>query len=174
MLCLNARPQNRNLRNLTAHHRHFITTIKSWAVLAILEYLIGQRRALLDLAKSVAEKESWNACEQAHAAYAMHFRFFKQRRQNSTARAVPLRFRAHHDRPYLHKMRSVKMQSAASQKHSSVGFGHGEISNVLANLRKRAPQQRSVMRQAVHQLVNIRRILKARFTHLHGPPRIGV
>src|SRR5271155_1968165 len=68
-------------------------------------------------------------------------------------------------------MWSVEMQRAASEKHSGFALRNRKIANVFAYLREDAPQQRAVPRQAVHQLIDVGRILQASLTHQHGSPR---
>ena len=73
-----ARPQQRDARNASAHHRDFIAAMQPRAALAVLEDLVRQLGLVFHRAKAVAEKEIRNAREQADGLNAVLFGFVNQ------------------------------------------------------------------------------------------------
>src|ERR1700761_1560653 len=140
------------------------------AALAILEDLVRQLRFVFDHAESKFEEEVRNARKQAHGLNAVLFRLFNQSTQNASACALPLGFGLHYDRTHFRQMRPVEMQRTAAKKHAAIGFGEGEVANVLAYLSERALEQRAVAGERVHQVVNVRRIVQKSLTYPHGQP----
>src|SRR5579864_739723 len=120
------RPENRNPRNPSTHHRHFIATMQARAGLAVLEDLVRQFRLVFDRPETVLEEEIRNTREQAHRLNPVLFSFLDQRLENAPARALSLGFRLHYDRAHLAQVRPIKVQRAAAKKRAAVRFGDSE------------------------------------------------
>src|SRR5579863_8634739 len=114
------------------------------AALAVFEDLVRQLRLVFDNSKAELEEEIRNARKQANGLNAMFFRFVDESAENASACTLTFRFRLYYDRAHLGKMRSVKVQRAASEKHSAIGLGDGEIAHVLADFRERTLQERAI------------------------------
>ena len=113
------------------------------------------------------EKEIWDAGKKTNTAHAVVFGFIQQCLQQHAARALALGFREHHNRAHLRQVGTVKVQCTAALKDALSRFRDGKVAHVLANLREGAPQQGAILRQAVHQLVNVGRVLQPGLTYFH-------
>src|SRR5215469_7871743 len=127
--------------------------MQSRAALAVLEDLVRQLRFVLHRPKAVLEEEVGNPRKQANGLDAVLFSLFDQCAKNPSAGALSFRFRLHHDRAYLAEMRPVEVQRAATKKHPTIRLRDREVADVLADLCKRALEQRSIAREGIDEIV---------------------
>ena len=80
-----ALPKNGDTRDAAAHHRYFVATMQTRAVLAILEDLVGQFRLVFNGAEAILEKEVGDARKQAHGLDAVLLGFLNQRAEDAAA-----------------------------------------------------------------------------------------
>jgi hypothetical protein len=62
-------------------------------------------------------------------------------------------------------MRAVKVERAAAEEDTAIGFGNREVADVLAYLSEGALEQSAVGGERVHKVVNVGGVLEEGLTH---------
>ena len=112
MLGLFAWSQNRDAWYASADHGDLVAAMQAWAVLAILEDLVGQFRLVFDGTETIFEKEVGDARKEADGLNAVLFSFLDERRKNASACALALGAGLDHDGAHFAEVWSVKVQCA--------------------------------------------------------------
>ena len=127
--------------------------MKSRTRVAVFVNLVGKILALRHR-ESLARKEIRLAREQADAVHAMPLRLGQQRFHQTSAAAFALRPGRDCDRANFGEVRAIQMQRAAADD-ATIIFEDDEVSDVFANFRQRARQQRAVAGVCRDQVVNL-------------------
>src|SRR5580704_14767021 len=116
--------------------------MESWANMAVFVNLVREILALRHR-ETLPRKKLRTAREQANAADPVFIRFGHQCFHQESAASLALRPRSHGDGANFCQMCAIQMQRAAAE-NAAIQFEHHEVSDVLADLRQRARQQRAV------------------------------
>lgn len=127
-------------RDIAHHHGDFIAIHELGATNAVFVDFVGQVAPLRDRETEVAEKTRRSG-EQAKTSDMVPSRFFDERFHQRAADATSLSFGKNSDRPDLREMHPVKVKRAAAQD-AALLLGNDEVSNVFAELRDTARQER--------------------------------
>ena len=92
------------------------------AILAVFEDFIGEFGFVFYCAETVFEKEVWDAGEKTDGLDAVLFCFIDERLEDAAAGALAFGFRLDDDGAHFAEMRSVKVERAATEKDSAIGF----------------------------------------------------
>src|SRR6202034_2913722 len=143
-------------------------SMKPRTSMAVFVDLVGKIFALRHR-ESLTREEIGFASEQANAIHTVTLRLGQQLFHQPSTTALALSPGSDRDRSNLGQVRAIEMQRATADD-APVIFEHHEVSDVLANLRQSARQQRAVAGISRNQVVDLLCVGQNRFTRAHGPP----
>jgi hypothetical protein len=141
-------------RQGTADHGDFVAGVEAGAGLAVLVDLVGQCGAVDD-AEAEVEEEVGDAGEEADGGDLLFFGFGEEGAEEFAAGSLALGFGLDDDGADFGEVRAVEVEGSAAEEDVGLGFGYGEVADVLADLGVVAAEEGAVAGEGVDEVEDV-------------------